>query len=82
MSELDNLVSNLKQIRDELKLQIHLAKKDAQDEWEDLEDKMEDLVEKAGLGETGEGVKGAVEELGEELKLGYERIREAIKSAD
>jgi chromosome segregation ATPase len=82
MSELDNLVSNLKQIRDELKLQIHLAKKDAQDEWEDLEDKMEDLVEKAGLAETGEGVKGAVEELGEELKLGYERIREAIKSAD
>lgn len=82
MSDFDDLVTGLKQVRDELRIQVHLAKKEVQDDWEELEDKMEDMVAKAQLSDTGEGIKDAVELLGEELKLGYERVRDAIKAAD
>ena len=79
MSEFDDLISDLKQKRDELRVQIHLATKEAQDEWQELEEKMDDFVSRADLGRTGEGIGEALEKLGGELKLGYERIRDAIK---
>ena len=79
MSEFDDLISELKQKRDELRVQIHLATKEAQDEWQELEEKMDDFVSRADLGRTGEGIGEALEKLGGELKLGYERIRDAIK---
>ncbi len=85
MSEFDDLIEELKQKRDELRLQINLASMEARDEWEELEAKMEDftakakdLADEAGLGETGEGIAKALGELGREIKLGYERIRNAI----
>jgi hypothetical protein len=80
MGELEDLVESLKTVRDELKVQVHLARKEVRDEWEELEEKLEDMAEKAQLEETGEGVKDAVKQLGQELKLGYARIRDAIKS--
>ena len=86
MSEFDDLIEELKQKRDELRVQINLASKDARDEWQELEAKMEDFTAKArdfadeaGLGETGEGLGKALGEVGHELKLGYERILKAIK---
>ena len=79
MSEFDELVSELKQKRDELRVRIHLASKEAQEEWQELEDKMDDFVSKADLGRTGEGIGDALGQLGQELKLGYKRVRDAIK---
>lgn len=79
MGEFEDLVADLKQKRDELRLKIHLASKEAQDEWEELEEKMQDFSSKAELGKTGEGLGEALGKLGEELKLGYKRIRSAIK---
>ena len=79
MSDFDDLVADLKQKRDELRVQIHLASKEAQDEWQELEEKMQDFSEKAELGKTGEGLGEALGKLGSELKLGYQRIRDAIK---
>ena len=79
MSEFDELVSELKQKRDELRVRIHLASKEAQEEWQELEDKMDDFASKADLGRTGEGIGDALGQLGQELKLGYKRIRDAIK---
>ena len=79
MSEFDELVSELKQKRDELRVRIHLASKEAQEEWQELEQKMDDFVSKADLGRTGEGIGDALGQLGQELKLGYKRIRDAIK---
>ena len=81
MNEFNDVVDTLKQMRDELRVQIHLASKDVQDDWEELEDKMKNITDKAGLDETGEGVGKAIEQLGQELKLGYERMRDAIKDA-
>ena len=79
MSELDDLISDLKQKRDELRVQVHLASKEAQEEWQELEQKMDDFVSKADIDRTGEGIGDALNQLGQELKLGYQRIRDAIK---
>ena len=79
MSEFDELVSELKQKRDALRVRIHLASKEAQEEWQELEQKMDDFVSKADLGRTGEGIGDALGQLGQELKLGYKRVRDAIK---
>jgi hypothetical protein len=54
MGEFDDLVADLKQKRDELRLKIHLASKEAQDEWEELEEKMQEFSSRAELGKTSE----------------------------
>lgn len=86
MSEVNELFEELKQKRDELRVQMNLASREVKDEWEDLEEKMQEFSGKAkefageaGLKETGKGVGHALGELGHEIKLGYARIRDAIK---
>lgn len=78
MSELDEMVARLKQMRDEIRVQVHLASKDLQDEWEDLEKTTEHFVAQTGLSKTGEGIGKALAQLGQEIKLGYERVRDGI----
>jgi len=80
VSDLEDLLEQIKQKRDELKVQIHLGTKEVQDEWEELEGKMSDFAATAKLGETGEGVGKALGQVGLELKQGYDRIRDAIKN--
>jgi vacuolar-type H+-ATPase subunit D/Vma8 len=79
MTDLDDLFEQLKQKRDEVRVQIHLASKEVQEEWHDLEEKMEDFSNRARLAETSTGVGKALSDLGAELKRGYERIRDAVK---
>ena len=86
MSELDDLIKDLRQKRDELRVQVNLASREIKDEWQELEEKMDEFTGKtkefageAGLKETGEGVGQALGQLGHELKLGYQRIRDALK---
>ncbi len=79
MGEFEDLLADLKQKRDELRLQMHLASKEAQDEWEELEEKMQEFSSRAELGKTSEGLGDALGKLGQELKLGYKRLRNAIK---
>jgi vacuolar-type H+-ATPase subunit D/Vma8 len=79
MDDFDELVADLKQKRDELRLKIHLASKEAQEEWQELEEKMQEFSSRAELGKTSEGIGDALGKVGEELKLGYQRIRNAIK---
>lgn len=79
MSEFDDLVEDLKQKRDELRVKMHLASKDMQDEWQEIEEKWERFSSKAELEATGEGLGDAFKDLGHELKLGYQRIRDALK---
>jgi hypothetical protein len=79
MSDLDDLIEDLKQQRDELRLQVHLASKEAKDEWDELEEKMEQFTANAKLDETSADVGKALGQLGHELKLGYQRIWKAVK---
>lgn len=79
MADFDDLIEELKQKRDELRVQMNLASREAKDEWEELEEKMDKFLARADFGKTGEGVGDALGKLGEELKLGYKRLRNAIK---
>lgn len=86
MDDFDDLVEELKQKRDELRVQINLASREAKDEWQELEEKMEEFTSKAKrfaddakIKESGAAVGDALGQLGAELKKGYERLREAIR---
>jgi uncharacterized protein involved in exopolysaccharide biosynthesis len=86
MADLDDIIEDLKQKRDELRVRIHLGSREVRDEWEELEQKMNELsarskqfAEDARIRETGTGMADALKQLGHEIKLGYERIREALK---
>lgn len=79
MADFDDLMEELKQKRDELRVQMNLASRELKDEWDELEEKMEEFSEKASLEETGKGLSKAVGQLGHEIKLGYERLWKAMK---
>lgn len=86
MTDFDELIEELKQKRDELRVRIHLASKNIKDDWDELERKMDDFADKARqfsdaakLQETGEGIGDALGQLGNELKRGYRRIMDAVQ---
>ena len=76
-------LDKLAQMRDELRVRIHLARLEARTEWERLEPKWWELEEKIDAletvsKETAKDLKSAAELLIGELKKGYERIRETL----
>ncbi len=81
--EIKERFEELRQVRDELRVQMHLAAAEAKEEWDDLEKKWDHAhahlkkVEEAA-GEAAEDVGEALSILGEELKKGYKRIRDAM----
>ena len=86
MDDFGEMLEELKQKRDELRVQMNLASKELKDEWDELEEKMEEFTSKAKsfaddaqIKETGSGIAGAVGDLGKEIKLGYERLWKAVK---
>ena len=80
----DAMVKFLQRERDELRVKAHLAKADAKDEWEELEEKWRELQKKANqigdaADEASHDIKTAAEILMGELKHGYVRIKAALK---
>ena len=80
---LDKLADDLKQLREEVELQMHLASADARDQFADLEKKWESFRARAEVvgkatGETASDVGDALTILGDEIKKGYEKIRSLI----
>ena len=76
----------LRQLRDELRVQIHLARADALDEWEKAEAKWHRVQSQLSMSETGakkaaKGATAAWRELVREMSDGYSRVREAIRSS-
>jgi len=78
MSSFDEIIQDLKTKRDEIELKIHLASKDVQRDFEELEGKWHEFRRKAGLDQSAQGLGSALGLLGEELKRGYERIKKAL----
>ena len=86
MAEIDDMIQELRQKGNELRVKVHLASKEAQEELEGLEKKMDHLAcgarkfaEDAKLNETESGIGDALVHLGQELRLGYERVRGVVK---
>jgi predicted nucleic acid-binding Zn-ribbon protein len=79
--DLDRLV----EVRDQLRVQLQLAKSEVSDEWTRLEATWQRVEEE--LKRVGDHTKEPVKELGtaarhliDELKQGYERIRASLKA--
>ncbi len=85
---LDEVLSFIKRQRDELKLKMHLAEKDAQDEWHVLEQKWKGIERRAeplsgAIKEAATSAKdeaknvasAALDVAARELKQGYEKLR-------
>lgn len=82
-SKLDQIKTDIEQLRDEIKLKAHLGKAEASDELEKLEkewnaflSKHKPLADEAG--KTAENAGAALEVVADELKAGYERIRKLL----
>lgn len=78
--KLEDLFEDLKQQRDELRVQMHLAKTEAKQEWDKLEDKWEDIRPKLDkikdhTTDASKEAWSALELAGEAIKKGYQRIR-------
>jgi len=79
MSDFDRLKEDLKKARDEIHLKLHLASMEAKDEWDELERKWQDFSTRAEVDKTSEGLGGAFDNLGQELKQAYTRFAGALK---
>lgn len=81
--DMTEMAEKLRRERDQLSVKMHLASMEVRDEWEELEEKWEEFssgskrfykeVEPA-LGE----IHAALLLLGDELKAGYKKIRNAL----
>lgn len=80
MADLHDLKRDLKKLRDETELKMHLASMEAKQEWQALDAKWQKFSSRAGLEDSAESVGDALELLGEELKKGYKRLKLALKS--
>ena len=83
-SALEEVIAKLKQERDELNLQMHLASMDAKDEYNRISDKVDELSNqydpvRDAVEESAGNVFSALGLAADELKIGFGRVRKAIK---
>jgi len=83
IEDLETLEQKVAQVRDELRLKVHLARADARDAYEALEQKWQRFRGRLGhlreaSGEAAEDVWEGVRGLGHELAEGYEKLRQAL----
>jgi hypothetical protein len=83
--ELTKLSETLKQQRDEIRLQIHLATADLKDEWEESEREWDHFKDKFAeiIDESKETTAEFLEKtriVGEELKIAYKTIHRRLSS--
>ena len=81
--EVTSPAQELARLRDQLKLQLHLAKADARSQWEELEAKWVLLQSrltalKVAKDQSSQEVRAAMKLLISELSEGYQRLREAF----
>mgnify|MGYP001565627537 FL=1 len=81
--QITKAAEHLKQQRDELRVKLHLGKAEAKDEWARLEKQWEEVRPKLDAareeaGKTAESVGTALSLALEELKKGYERLRNRL----
>lgn len=80
---LQKVLQQLEQERDEMKVKLGLAKLEAREEWQELEEKLEGLRRRLKVmgGEAKEAsgdVGAAVDMVAEEIKEGFARLRKLM----
>lgn len=82
--QIAEIMAHLRQERDELNVQLHLAKAEVKEDWDELEKQWDNFKlrsEKvaAAADSSADDIGEALQILGDELKAGYEKIRRSIK---
>lgn len=77
------MMADLEQERDELRLKLHLARKEARDELDQLDERIAELRTRARLarGEAGEAmddIGDAARDLWTEIREGFQRVRKSF----
>ncbi|MEP2532441.1 hypothetical protein [Shimia sp.] len=78
MADITKMLQDLQQRRDELKLQLHLASKEAEDEWEDLMGEWDKFLSRSEFDKTAEEVGESARELGLKMKGAYDRMKKQL----
>ena len=83
-NELAEIISSIKQEREELQLKMHLAGMEAKDEYNRLSAKFDELTDqyapvREAVEDTADNVFAALKLAAEEMKDGFGRVRKAIK---
>ena len=81
--QLEKVIESLKQGRDELNVQIHLAKAEAKDLWQETEDKwkhLRDQLDKIDneTGDTAKNIGATAMVVADEIKHGYEKLKKML----
>ncbi len=79
----DELISSLKQQRDELRVKIHLGSTELKQELSQLENRLDELTRKYdplkhALSDTSADVWSSMKLVGEEIAKGFDRIRKSL----
>lgn len=69
------IMKELKQGRDELKLQLHLGSKEVEDEWEDMVREWDKFMSRHEMDKSAEEVGEAAKQLGLKVKAAYDRMK-------
>jgi len=77
MNDFDELVANMQQKRDEMKLQLHLASKEAEEEWDGMVTEWDKFLSAAQFQKSTEEVGEAARELGLRMKNAFDRMKDA-----
>jgi len=82
-STLEELISTLKQQKDELEVKMHLASEEGKAEWNKVTDKFQKFLDdsepvKKAMGESTEQVAASLKLVGEELLKSFKRIRDSL----
>ena len=80
---IEELISTLKQHRDELGLKVHLATAEGKEEWARATEKMDQMVRdyeplKQAVGESATGVASSLKLVGQEIMKSFDRIRKTF----
>jgi len=78
MAEISDLIKDMVQKRDELRLKLHLGTKDAEDEWETLTSEWDKFLSTAQFDKSSEEVGEAAKQLGLQMKAAYDRFKKAL----
>ena len=78
MADLGDIIADLKQKRDELRLQLHLGTKEAEDEWEELMGQWDKFLTVSQFEKSSDEIGEAARELGLKMKDAYDRMKKAL----
>lgn len=81
--KLKKMLERLEQERDELKMKLGLAKLEAREEWQEVNEKIQGLRGRLGVlkeeaGDVGEDVGAALDMAADEIREGIARLRKLL----